>query len=116
MNQGENFWTLFTPGIWKVLHAVFQAERWRRHEATGDMIIVRYADDVVVGFEREADANRFLEAMRTRFEKFALSLHPDKTRLIEFGRLAAARRRQRGLGRPETFTFLGFTVTAQVPR
>ena len=93
------------------LHYVLDlwAERWRRHEATGDMIIVRYADDVVVGFEREADANRFLEAMRTRFEEFALSLHPDKTRLIEFGRLAAARRRQRGLGKPETFTFLGFT-------
>jgi len=93
------------------LHYVLDlwAERWRRHEATGDMIIVRYADDVVVGFEREADADRFLEAMRTRFEEFALSLHPDKTRLIEFGRLAAARRRQRGLGKPETFTFLGFT-------
>ena len=76
------------------LHYVLDlwAERWRRHEATGDMIIVRYADDVVVGFEHEADANRFLEAMRTRFEEFALSLHPDKTRLIEFGRLAAARR------------------------
>ena len=93
------------------LHYVLDlwAERWRRHEATGDMIIVRYADDLVVGFEREADANRFLEAMRTRFEEFALSLHPDKTCLIEFGRLAAARRRQRGLGKPETFTFLGFT-------
>jgi RNA-directed DNA polymerase len=93
------------------LHYVLDlwAERWRRHEATGDMIIVRYADDVVVGFEREADANRFLEAMRTRFEEFALSLHPDKTRLIEFGRLAAARRRPRGLGKPETFAFLGFT-------
>ncbi len=75
------------------LHYVLDlwAERWRRHEATGDMIIVRYADDLVVGFEREADANRFLEAMRTRFEEFALSLHPDETRLIEFGRLAAAK-------------------------
>ena len=93
------------------LHYVLDlwAERWRRHEATGDMIIVRYADDVVVGFEREADANRFLEAIRTRFVEFALSLHPDKTRLMEFGRLAAARRRRRGLGKPETFTFLGFT-------
>ena len=93
------------------LHYVLDlwAERWRRHEATGDMIIVRYADDVVVGFEREADANRFLEAIRTRFVEFALSLHPDKTCLMEFGRLAAARRRRRGLGKPETFTFLGFT-------
>ena len=99
------------------LHYVLDlwAERWRRHEATGDMIIVRYADDVVVGFEREADANRFLEAMRTRFEEFALSLHPDKTRLIEFGRLAAARRRQCGPGKPETFAFLGFTFICGHP-
>src|SRR6266550_7737500 len=74
------------------LHYVLDlwAERWRRHEATGDMIIVRYADDVVIGFEHGADANRFLDAMRARFEEFALSLHPDKTRLIEFGRRAAA--------------------------
>ena len=73
------------------------------------MIIVRYADDIVVGFEHEADARRFWDAMRTRFEEFALSLHPDKTRLIEFGRHAADRRAQRGLGKPETFNFLGFT-------
>ena len=85
------------------------AERWRRREATGDMIIVRYADDFIVGFEHEADARRFLEALRVRLEEFALSLHPDKTRLIEFGRHAAARRKQRGLGKPETFNFLGFT-------
>jgi group II intron reverse transcriptase/maturase len=93
------------------LHYVLDlwAERWRRHEATGDMVIVRYADDVVAGFEHEADASRFLAAMRARFEEFALSLHPDKTRVLEFGRHAAARRRQRGLGKPETFTFLGFT-------
>ncbi|MBF0394872.1 MAG: group II intron reverse transcriptase/maturase [Alphaproteobacteria bacterium] len=85
------------------------AERWRRREATGDMIIVRYADDLVVGFEHETDAHRFLDAMRVRFEEFALSLHPDKTRLIEFGRFAAVRRAKGGLGRPETFNFLGFT-------
>jgi len=93
------------------LHYVLDlwAERWRRHQATGDMVIVRYADDVVVGFEHEADASRFLEAMRARFEEFALSLHPDKTRLLEFGRHAAARRRPSGLGKPETFAFLGFT-------
>ena len=72
------------------------------------MIIVRYADDIVVGFEHEADARRFWDAMCKRFEEFALSLHPDKTRLIEFGRHAAARRAQRGLGKPETFKFLGF--------
>ncbi len=65
------------------------AERWRRHEAQGDMIIVRYADDLVAGFEHEDDARRFLDAMHERFEAFALSLHPDKTRLIEFGRHAA---------------------------
>jgi RNA-directed DNA polymerase len=70
---------------------------------------VRYADDIIVGFEREDDARRFLEAMRERLGKFALSLHPDKTRLIEFGRHAADRRAQRGLGKPETFQFLGFT-------
>src|SRR3712207_7919624 len=85
------------------LHYVFDlwAERWRRREATGDMIIVRYADDLVLGFEHEADARHFWEAMRMRFEEFALSLLPDNTRLIEFGRLAAARRARRGLGKPE---------------
>src|SRR3954470_16039854 len=93
------------------LHYVFDlwAERWRRREARGDMIIVRYADDIVVGFEHEADARRFRDAMRARLEEFALTLHPDKTRLIAFGRFAADRRAQRGLGKPETFRFLGFT-------
>ena len=73
------------------------------------MIIVRYADDVAAGFEHEADARRFLDAMRERFEEFALSLHPDKTRVIEFGRHAAASRKRCGLAKPETFAFLGFT-------
>jgi RNA-directed DNA polymerase len=85
------------------------AERYRRREATGDMIIVRYADDFIVGFEHEHDARRFLEALRERLAGFALSLHPEKTRLIEFGRFAADSRQRRGLGKPETFTFLGFT-------
>jgi RNA-directed DNA polymerase len=85
------------------------AERWRRRRATGDMIIVRYADDFIVGFEHEADARRFLDEMRERLGKFALTLHPEKTRLIEFGRFAADNRKRRGLGRPETFNFLGFT-------
>jgi RNA-directed DNA polymerase len=85
------------------------AERWRRREATGDMIIVRYADDIVVGFEREIDARRFWDAMRERLQEFSLSLQPEKTRLIEFGRHAARRRAQRGLGKPETFNFLGLT-------
>ena len=84
-------------------------ERWRRREATGDMIIVRYADDYIVGFQHEEDARRFLDEMRERLREFALSLHPEKTRLIEFGRFAAERRLRRGLGKPETFDFLGFT-------
>ena len=92
------------------LHYVFDlwAERWRRTEARGNVIILRFADDIVVGFQHEADARRFWEAMRVRFEQFSLALHPDKTRLLEFGRHAAANRQQRGLGKPETFTFLGF--------
>src|SRR6267154_5440284 len=85
------------------------AERWRRREATGDMIIVRYADDIVVGFEQETDARRFWDAMRDRLQEFSLSLHPEKTRLIEFGRHAANNRKQRGLGKPETFNFLGMS-------
>ena len=85
------------------------AVRWRQREATGDMIFVRYADDFIVGFQHESDARRFLDEMRERLGKFALSLHPEKTRLIEFGRFAAERRKRRGLGKPETFNFLGFT-------
>ena len=94
------------------LHYVFDlwAERRRRREATGDMIILRIADDIVVGFEQEADARRFWDEMRERFEEFVLSLHPAKTRLLEFGRFAASNRAGRGLGKPETFNFLGFTL------
>ena len=94
------------------LHYVFDlwVERWRRHEATGDMIMVRYADDTVVGFQHETDARRFRDAMRDRLREFSLSLHPDKTRLIEFGRHAAQNREKRGLGKPETFNFLGFVL------
>jgi RNA-directed DNA polymerase len=93
------------------LHYVLDlwAERWRRREATGDMIIVRYADDFIVGFQHKVDAQRFLDEMRKRLQEFALSLHPEKTRLIEFGRFAARDRKERGLGKPETFNFLGFT-------
>jgi RNA-directed DNA polymerase len=93
------------------LHYVFDlwAHQWRRREATGNVVVVRYADDIVAGFEHEADARRFWDAMRTRFEQFALGLHEEKTRLLEFGRHAAVRRQRRGLGKPETFTFLGFT-------
>jgi RNA-directed DNA polymerase len=93
------------------LHYAFDlwVERWRRREATGDMIIVRYADDFIVGFQHESDARRFLDEMCARLQEFALSLHPEKTRLIEFGRFAAENRKRRGLGKPETFNFLGFT-------
>src|ERR1700722_884740 len=87
------------------------AVRWRRREATGDMIIVRYADDFIIGFQHESDARRFLDEMRERLQEFALSLHPEKTRLIEFGRYAAERRKRCGLGKPETFNFLGFTFS-----
>jgi len=73
---------------------------------------VRYADDIVAGFEHEADARRFWDAMRTRFEQFTLELHEEKTRLLEFGRHAAVRRQRRGLGKPETFTFLGSRSSA----
>jgi RNA-directed DNA polymerase len=92
------------------LHYVFDlwAEQWRGRQASGAMIVVRYADDIVAGFEHEAEAKAFWDAMRERFERFALELHGDKTRLLEFGRLAADRRRQAGLGKPETFAFLGF--------
>lgn len=94
------------------LHYAFDlwAQQWRKRCATGDMIVVRYADDVVLGFEHETEARRFLEELRTRLQAFSLSLHPDKTRLIEFGRHAVARRAKRGLGKPETFNFLGFTL------
>jgi RNA-directed DNA polymerase len=111
-DKGTGQGSVISPQLANVyLHYVLDlwAERWRRREATGDMIIVRYADDVVAGFEHEDDARRFLDALRLRFEEFALSLHPEKTRLIEFGRHAVANRDRRGHGKPETFNFLGFT-------
>ena len=93
------------------LHYVFDlwADVWRRKVAKGDVIIVRYADDLVMGFQHRADAVRFLEEFKERLAKFGLELHPEKTRLIEFGRYAARERKQRGEGKPETFNFLGFT-------
>jgi RNA-directed DNA polymerase len=93
------------------LHYVFDlwVGWWRRRHAHGDVIIVRFADDFIVGFEHEHDARRFWADLRERFAKFGLELHPDKTRLIEFGRFAAGQRAARGLGKPETFDFLGFT-------
>ena len=93
------------------LHYVYDlwAHQWRQRHATGAVIFVRYADDTVVGFECRSDADRFLADLRVRLAEFALTLHPEKTRLIEFGRHAAARRAARGDGKPETFDFLGFT-------
>jgi RNA-directed DNA polymerase len=82
---------------------------WRSRHAQGDVIIVRWADDFIVGFEDEQDAQRFLAGLRERLARFGLELHPDKTRLIEFGRHAVWKRAKRGLGKPETFDFLGFT-------
>jgi RNA-directed DNA polymerase len=93
------------------LHYVFDlwVEAWRKKVANGDVIVVRYADDLVVGFEHRAEAERFLKEFGERLAKFGLELHADKTRLIEFGRLARANRQARGEGKPESFTFLGFT-------
>ena len=93
------------------LHYVFDlwVEVWREKIAQGDMIVVRYADDLVAGFQHRADAERFLRDFQERLAKFGLEVHPEKTRLIEFGRFAASDRRKRGQGKPETFTFLGFT-------
>jgi RNA-directed DNA polymerase len=93
------------------LHDVFDlwVQQWRTKYATGDMIVVRYADDFVVGFQHRREAERFLRELGERFEKFGLALHPEKTRLIEFGRFAAENRRKRGDRKPETFVFLGFT-------
>jgi RNA-directed DNA polymerase len=92
------------------LHYVYDlwVEQWRRR-VNGDVIVVRYADDTIVGFQHQGDAERFLIELKARLAQFALSVHPEKTRLIEFGKFAADRRSRRGLGKPETFDFLGFT-------
>jgi len=111
-DKGTGQGSVISPLLANVyLHYVIDlwANRWRQREAKGDMIIVRYADDIVVGFEHETDARRFWDEMEKRLQEFALSLNPDKTRLIEFGRHVADRRTRRGLGKPETFNFLGFT-------
>jgi group II intron reverse transcriptase/maturase len=93
------------------LHYVIDlwVNQWRRQQAKGEVIIVRYADDAVLGFQYREEAEQFLEQLRERLRKFGLELHPEKTRLIEFGRFAAKSRRERGKGKPETFDFLGFT-------
>ncbi|CEF49447.1 unnamed protein product [uncultured bacterium] len=93
------------------LHYVLDlwVEQWRKRNASGDVIIVRYADDFVMGFQHKSEAEKFLAELKERFAEFKLSLHPEKTRLIEFGRYAAERRERRKEGKPETFDFLGFT-------
>ena len=84
-------------------------QAWRKKHARGDVVVVRYADDTVLGFQSQTEADRFLEDFRERLGKFGLELHPDKTRRIEFGRYAESNRKRRGEGKPETFDFLGFT-------
>ena len=93
------------------LHYAFDlwAQRWRKRHARGEVILVRFADDIVAGFQYRSDAEQFLRELGERFAQFQLELHPDKTRLVEFGRFAAENRRGRGAGKPETFDFLGFT-------
>jgi hypothetical protein len=95
------------------LHYVFDLwiEAWRGKVAVGEVIVVRYADDLVVGFESRTEAERFLEEFRERLAKFGLELHAEKTRLIEFGKHAERVRKQRGEGKPETFTFLGYVFS-----
>ena len=118
----EGTWTAFEEGVPQgasaspllanvYLHYVFDlwAHQWRTRHARGDVVIVRFADDFVVGFEHRDDAERFWADLRDRLAKFSLELNAEKTRLIEFGRFAAANRKARGLGKPETFQFLGFT-------
>jgi len=100
------------------LHYVFDLwiQQWRNKHARGEVIVTKYADDFIVGFQLRSDAKRFQEELRERLRKFSLELHPDKTRLIEFGRYAAERREERREGRPETFNFLGFThICAKSP-
>ncbi|MGH7732131.1 MAG: reverse transcriptase domain-containing protein, partial [Gemmatimonadales bacterium] len=100
------------------LHYVLDlwAEWWREKHARGDVVIVRFADDFVAGFQYQDDAEKFWADLRERFAKFSLELHPEKTRLIEFGRYAVPRRKARGEGKPETFSFLGFTHICAVTR
>jgi len=100
------------------LHYVFDlwVHRWRKRQASGDVIVVRYADDFVMGFQHRHEAERFLAELRDRFATFGLELHPEKTRLVEFGRFAAENRRRRGERKPETVDFLGFTHACSTTR
>jgi RNA-directed DNA polymerase len=110
--EGSPQGSVISPALANLyLHYVLDlwVEQWRKKQARGDVIIVRYADDAVLGFEQREEAERFLEQLRERLRKFGLELHPEKTRLVEFGRYAIERRNKRGEGKPETFNFLGFT-------
>jgi len=117
--QGTAQGAVISPLLANVfLHYVFDtwAHAWRRGKARGEVYVVRYADDFVVGFQYREDAERFLKELGERMRTFGLSLHPTKTRLIEFGRFAASNRSKRGVGKPETFNFLGFTHMASTDR
>jgi len=112
MEEGTPQGAVISPLLANIyLHYVYDlwAQQWRQRSATGDVIVVRYADDTIVGFEHRHEAEQFLGDLKARLARFGLALHPDKTRLIEFGRSAIANRRARGLGKPESFDFLGFT-------
>ena len=100
------------------LHDVFDlwVHQWRRRHAHGDVVVVRFADDFVMGFQRREDAEQCLTDLRTRCARFGLTLHPEKTRLLEFGRCARRDRPARGEGKPATFHFLGFTHTCAITR
>jgi len=111
-NRGTPQGAVISPILANVyLHYVFDlwANRWRQEKASGDVLMIRYADDLVLGFEHEGEVKAFLAEMGERLQMFGLTLHPEKTRLIQFGRRAINDRKRQGLGKPETFDFLGFT-------
>lgn len=117
--QGTPQGAVISPLLANVyLHYVFDlwVDAWRKHVACGDVTVVRYADDTIVGFQHRADADRFLDGLKQRLLKFELELNTDKTRLLRFGRFAQAHQKKRGLGKPETFDFLGFTHFCTVTR
>ena len=110
--EGTPQGNLISPVLANIyLHYAFDlwAQQWRKQKVRGDMIIVRYADDIVVGFEHQSEADEFRRELTERLKKFNLELHDEKTRLLEFGRYAAGDRTRRGEKKPETFNFLGFT-------
>lgn len=110
--QGTSQGSAASPLLANVfLHYVYDlwVHQWRKQKARGEVTVIRFADDTVVGFQYESDAKQFHEELKERLQKFGLELHPEKTRLIEFGRYASENRKKRNEGKPDTFTFLGFT-------